>query len=251
MLSYTPRGFFASGGYIETAGPKDVSDVSDVMDWLLANTPADPAHLGAAGISYGSGLSLLGSAFDSRIRAAAALSTWTDLQYSLLANQTRHQQAAGLLQLAADLTGRPSAELQQTLSDYFGNRNLSGVAAFAQVRSAATYLDRINANRPAILIANAYGDSLFAPNPLTDFFTRLSGPKRLELRPGDHAIPELTGILGLPNDAWNSVHRWFDQYLRGVDTGITLEKPVQLQPRGQDGYEAYPSWSSISTSTAR
>ncbi|MFL5355114.1 CocE/NonD family hydrolase [Archangium sp.] len=251
VLSYTPRGFYASGGYIETAGPKDVSDVTDVINWLLANTPSDPAHLGAAGISYGSGLSLLGSAFDSRIRAAAALSTWTDLQYSLLSNQTRHLQAAGLLQLAADLTGRPSPELQQTLSDYFANRNLSGVAAFAQVRGAATYIDRINANRPAILIANAYGDSLFAPNQLTDFFTRLSVPKRLELRPGDHAIPELTGILGLPNDAWLSVHRWFDQYLRGVNTGITLEKPVQLQPRGQDGYEAYSSWSSISTSTAR
>jgi dipeptidyl aminopeptidase/acylaminoacyl peptidase len=70
-----PDGDTPSGGDIETAGPKDVNDVSDVINWLLANTPSDPAHLGAAGISYGSGLSLLGSAFDSRIRAAAALST--------------------------------------------------------------------------------------------------------------------------------------------------------------------------------
>jgi predicted acyl esterase len=251
VLSYTPRGFYLSGGHIETAGPKDISDVSDVIDWLLLHTPADPARIGAAGISYGSGISLLGSAFDPRIRAVAALSTWTDLLYSLLSNQTRHQQAAGLLQLAADLTGRPSAELQQLLSDYFGNQNLAGLAAFARVRSAATYVDRINANRPAILLANAYGDSLFAPNQLTDFYTRLTVPKRLELRPGDHAIPELTGLLGLPNDAWLSVHRWFDHYLRGVDTGITAENPVQLQPRGQDGYETYPSWSAISTSSAR
>jgi predicted acyl esterase len=251
VLSYTPRGFYFSGGYIETAGPKDVGDVSDAVDWLLRNTSTDPSRIGAAGISYGSGLSLLGAAFDPRIRAVAALSTWTDLEYSLLSNQTRHQQAAGLLHLSAQLTGRPSAELQQTLSDYFGNQNLSGIAAFAKVRSAATYVDRLNANRPAILIANAYGDSLFAPNQLTDFFGRLTVPKRLELRPGDHAIPELTGILGLPNDAWLGVHRWFDQYLRGVDTGITLEKPVQLQPRGQSGYEGYASWSAISTSTAR
>lgn len=251
VLSYTPRGFFASGGYIETAGPKDVNDVTDVINWLLANTPSDAARIGAAGISYGSGLSLLGSAFDSRIRAVAALSTWTDLQYSLLANQTRHQQAAGLLELAAELTGRPSAELQQTLSDYFGNTNLAGVSAFAKVRGAATYLDRINANRPAVFLANAYGDSLFAPNPLADFFAKLTVPKRLELRPGDHAIPELTGILGLPNDVWTGVHRWFDYYLRGVANGIAAEKPVQLQPRGQSGYEGYASWSAISTTTAR
>ncbi|HEX8820388.1 MAG TPA: CocE/NonD family hydrolase [Archangium sp.] len=251
VLSYTPRGFYLSGGYIETAGPKDVSDVSDVIDWLLIHTPSDPARIGSAGISYGSGISLLGAAFDPRIRAVAALSTWTDLQYSLLSNQTRHLQSVGLLKLAAELTGRPSPELQQTLSDYFGNQNLSRVTAFAQVRSASTYLDRLNANRPAILLANAYGDSLFAPNQLTDFFTRLTVPKRLELRPGDHAIPELTGLLGLPNDAWLGVHRWFDYYLRGVDTGIAAERPVQLQPRGQDGYESYPSWNAISTSTAR
>ncbi len=198
------------------------------VDWMLANTSADSTRMGVAGISYGSGISLLGAAFDPRIRAVAAMSCWTDLLYSLLANQTRHQQAAGLLQLAADLTGRPSPELQQVLSDYFGNRNLSGLAAFAQVRSAATYVDRLNANRPAILMANAYGDSLFAPNQLTDFFARLTVPKRLELRPGDHAIPELTGLLGVPNDAWINVHRWFDQYLRGWSSTIAagLDTPA-------------------------
>lgn len=251
VLSYTPRGFYFSGGFIETAGPKDVGDISEVIDWLLRNTPADPARIGAAGISYGAGLSLLGSAFDSRIRAVAAMSAWTDLQYSLLANQTRHQQAAGLLYLAGELTGRPSDELRQVLSDYFGNRNLAGISEFARVRSAATYLDRINANRPAIFIANAYGDSLFAPDQLATFFSALTGPKRLELRPGDHAIPELTGILGLPNDAWLGLRRWFDQYLRGINTGIAAEPPVQLQPRGQSGYEGHASWSAISTSAVR
>ncbi|WP_224370046.1 CocE/NonD family hydrolase [Hyalangium versicolor] len=250
-LSYTPRGFYTSGGSIDTAGPKDITDVTDVITWTLAHTPSDPARIGLAGVSYGAGISLLGSAFDSRVRVVAAVSAWTDLQYSLLANETRHQQAAGLLALSGELTGNPSAELEQTLADYFANRNLDGIKAFAKVRSAATYVDRINASRPAILIANAYGDSLFAPNQLADFFGKLTGPKRLELRPGDHAIPELTGILGLPNDAWTSVHRWFDQYLRGVNTGISSENPVQLQIRGQSTYESFPSWSALSTSTAR
>jgi putative CocE/NonD family hydrolase len=252
VLSYTPRGFYTSGGNIETAGPKDVTDVTDVINWLLANTPSDPARIGAAGISYGSGISLLGAAFDSRIRAVAAMSTWTDLLFSLFANQTRHQQAAGLLELAADLTGHPSPELQQILADYFGNQNIPGLTAFAQVRSAATYVNQLNANGPAILMANAYGDSLFAPNQLVSFFRQLTVPhKRLELRPGDHAIPELTGILGLPNDAWTSTRRWFDQFLRGVNTGIATENPIQLQRRGDGGYESYPSWSAISTGTAR
>ncbi|WP_257447558.1 CocE/NonD family hydrolase [Archangium lipolyticum] len=251
VVSYTPRGFYASGGGIDTAGPKDIGDLTEVINWTLVNTPAEPTRIGAAGISYGAGMALIGSAFDSRIRAVAALSGWTDLPYSLFANQTRHLQSAGLLWLSAELTGRPSAELRQALSDFFANQNVPDVIAYAQVRSAATYLDRINANRPAILMANAYGDSFFGPNQLTDFFTRLSGPKRLELRPGDHAIAELTGILGLPNDAWTSTRRWFDQYLRGMNTGIASENPVQLQLRGQGSYESYPSWSAVSTGTAR
>jgi hypothetical protein len=36
-----------------------------------------------------------------------------------------------------------------------------------------------------------------------------------------------------------------------VNTGIASENPIQLQPRGQSGYESYPSWSALSTSTAR
>ncbi|MDC0707435.1 CocE/NonD family hydrolase [Stigmatella sp. ncwal1] len=251
VVSYTPRGFYTSGGGIDTAGPKDIGDLSEVINWTLANTPTDAARIGAAGVSYGAGMALIGSAFDSRIRAVAALSGWTDLTYSLFSNQTRHLQSAGLLWLSAELTGKPSNELRQTLSDFFANQNLDSVIAYAQARSAATYLNRINTNRPAILMANAYGDSFFGPNQLTDFFTRLTGPKRLELRPGDHAIAELTGIIGLPNDAWKSTRRWFDQYLRGVNTGIGSENPVQLQIRGQSAYESYPSWSAASTSTAR
>ncbi|MDY7232689.1 CocE/NonD family hydrolase [Hyalangium rubrum] len=251
VVSYTPRGFWSSGGTIDTAGPKDIGDLSEIINWTIANTPTDPTRIGAAGVSYGAGMALIGSAFDSRIRAVAALSCWTDLTYSLFSNQTRHLQSAGLLWLSAELTGQPSAELQQALSNFFDNQNLDSVIAYAQVRSAATYLNRINTNRPAILMANAYGDTFFGPNQLADFFTRLTGPKRLELRPGDHAIAELTGIIGLPNDAWTSTRRWFDQYLRGVDTGIASENPVQLQLRGQSTYESYPSWSAVSTSTAR
>src|SRR5215204_4191159 len=41
VLSYTTRGFWGSGGTIDVAGPKDIADVSTVIDWLVANTSAD------------------------------------------------------------------------------------------------------------------------------------------------------------------------------------------------------------------
>ncbi|MGO4417854.1 CocE/NonD family hydrolase, partial [Streptomyces sp. MCAF7] len=40
VVSYNVRGFWQSGGEIETAGPPDVADASKVIDWALANTPA-------------------------------------------------------------------------------------------------------------------------------------------------------------------------------------------------------------------
>ena len=39
-LSYTTRGFWGSGGAIDVAGPADVADVTAVIDWMVANTPA-------------------------------------------------------------------------------------------------------------------------------------------------------------------------------------------------------------------
>ncbi|MFG2039979.1 CocE/NonD family hydrolase [Dactylosporangium sp. NPDC048998] len=253
VVSYTPRGWWASGGEIDTAGPQDMADLSKVIDWTIANTAADPARIGAAGVSYGAGISLLGSAFDRRLRAVAMMSGWTDLVYSLYGDNTRHRQSAGLLSLAADLLGNPGPDLSGKLADFNADRNVDAVKAWARARSAATYVDAINANRPAVLIANAWGDSFFPPNQLVDLFGRLTTPKRLELRPGDHAIAEFTGLLGLPNDAWTSLYRWFDQYLAGVDTGIGAEPPVLLKPlsAGTAGTEQYPAWASLNTSTKR
>ena len=149
VVSYTPRGWWASGGEIDTAGPKDMADLSKVIDWALANTAADPARIGTAGISYGAGISLLGSAFDRRIRAVAMMSGWTDLVYSLYSDQTRHRQSAGLLELAAALLGNSGPDLSGKLADFKANRDVPEVMAWARLRSPATYLSQINANAPA------------------------------------------------------------------------------------------------------
>ena len=251
VVSYTTRGFWTSGGRIDTAGPLDIADSRTVVDWTIANTTADPAKIGSAGISYGAGISLISSAFDPRIRAVASMSGWSDLVDSLYGAQTRRPQAVALLQVAAQLLGRPSAELSTVLSDYWANRNIEGIKAFARIRSAETYVDALNANRPAILMANSYGDSLFPPNQLVDLFNQLTGPKRLEFAKGDHAVVEATGLVGLDNHVWTSVRRWFDQYLAGIDTGIAAEPPVVLRPRPSGAVESYPTWGSVTGSSRR
>ena len=106
-----------------------MADLSSVLDWLTAHTTADPAHIGAAGVSYGSGIALITSAFDARIRAVAALSTWTDLVESLYGNHTRRPQAVWLLKTIADLLGHPSDEMRTMINDYFANRNIDPITA--------------------------------------------------------------------------------------------------------------------------
>ena len=100
VVSYTARGFWGSGGEINMAGELDMKDVSTVIDWVIANTNADPNRIGLSGISYGGGMSLLGAAFDSRVKSVAAMSCWVDLAESFLGQgQTIRTEAARVLQV--------------------------------------------------------------------------------------------------------------------------------------------------------
>lgn len=247
VVTYNVRGFWQSGGEIEVAGPADTADASKVIDWALANTPADDRHIGMAGVSYGAGISLLTAAKDKRVKAVAALSGWADLIDSIYSGRTQHVQAGALLDGASLVTGRQSAEIRQIFDNFYAS-NLSKeqeMIDWGQKRSPATYVDQLNQNGAAVMMANAWGDTVFAPNQYADFYEKLTGPKRLEFRPGDHATAELTGLFGLPNDVWTDTGRWFDHYLKGADNGIDREQPVRLKSRSGGGYEGYPDWKSV------
>jgi hypothetical protein len=66
-----------------------------------------------------------------------------------------------------------------SLQTKFVTGDFDGAIAEAQqlspVRSAATLTDQINANQPAVFLANAFEDSIFPPSQYTDFFTKLTG----------------------------------------------------------------------------
>lgn len=238
---------------MEVAGPPDIADASRVIDWALANTPADPERVGMAGVSYGAGIGLLAAAFDDRIKAVAALSGWADLIDSIYSGRTQHLQAAALLGGSALITGRPSDELTQVLTDFLGS-NLAReqeMIDWGAKRSPAAYLDRINRNGTAVMLANAWGDTIFPPNQYAEFYEGLTGPKRLEFRPGDHATGEATGLFGLPNDTWTSAHRWFDHHLKGEDNGVGSEAPVRIKSRSTGEYEGYPTWKAVGTERAK
>lgn len=248
VVSYTSRGFWDSGGEIDIAGPDTVGDVSLVIDWAVANAKADGTKVGAAGISYGAGQSLLAAANDKRIKAAAALSTWTDLARSLYPNGTVNKQAVEVLLAAGHATGRPGLVLTEA-EDAYRDGRFWEVVPISAGRSAASKISQINANGTAVLLGNAWNDGIFAPGQVADFYTRLTGPKRLMLSPGDHATAELFGAAGLPNEIWESVGRWFDRYVKGTANGVEAEQPVQLKPNNGGTWRKFGAWPSGAADT--
>ncbi|WP_349657036.1 CocE/NonD family hydrolase [Xanthomonas sp. 10-10] len=253
VVSYTSRGFWDSAGQIDIAGPDTVEDVSAVIDWALAHTPANPNAIGASGISYGAGISLLAAERDPRIKAVAALSGWADLEASLYSNRTVSQQGVGLLVGAGALTGRAGPDLAQigtkvAQGDFDGA--VRGFLPKAASRSPLTDVAALNVRGTAVLLGNAFNDGLFPPNQTIAFFNQLRGPKQLLLSQGDHATTELPGALGLPNEVYTAATRWFDRHLKQVRNGVDTEAPVRLSPRAGQ-WLAYPDWTSVQQGSTR
>ncbi|MRI34923.1 acyl esterase [Endozoicomonas sp. OPT23] len=247
VMSYATRGFGESGGSINTAGPKDTSDYSQVIDYLINNYPVDPDAIGTAGISYGSGISLMGAAQDSRVKAVTAMSSWGSLTEALYGNQTPRLVWAELLNIIGELTGKPESDINDNWQIIKNQQlhQIPDVISWAEPRSPINYVDQLNNNGTAIYFAKAYGDNLFQPNSLLAMFSQLNTPKYIDLVSGTHATAELIpGLTGIGEDRiWNNVYKWFDLHLKGEANSMAAQKPVQMKVKFKnqtDGFDQFP-----------
>jgi predicted acyl esterase len=202
VLSYSARGWGKSGGFVDVGGPNDMSDLSAVIDWLVANAPVDPDNIGAAGISYGSGLSLLGAAHDERIKTVVCMSGWANLLDAFWSQQTPREICAKALVTSSDVAAKTDDQLSFLLNSLIKNQNMKEVKAWAKERSPATYLAKYNRRKPPVYLIQNFQDELFQPNSVLEFYSKLKGPKRIDLNMGTHATAEMTGMLGLKNHLW-------------------------------------------------
>ena len=237
VLSYSARGWGKSGGVVDVGGSNDVSDLSTVIDWLIDNAPVDAHNIGSAGISYGSGLSLLGAAHDERIKTVVCMSGWSDLLQAFWSQQTPREVCAKVLVTSSDVAARTDDQLSFLLTSLLKNQHMKQVKAWAKERSPATYLRKYNKRQPPIYLIQNLQDELFQPNALLDFYGKLQGPKRIDLNMGTHASAEISGILGLQNHLWKRAHAWFDYWLRDVPNDIMARAPVNFEFERHSGFK--------------
>ncbi|WP_405921526.1 CocE/NonD family hydrolase [Streptomyces sp. NBC_00122] len=244
VLAYTTRGFAASEGQVEVAGALDVADGSRALDHLVERSAGPVTGIGFLGDSYGSGISQLVAAHDTRVDAVVALSSWGDLGEAFYENSTRHVEAVRALLKAAE-KARLSPQTQSVFDNVLAGRDVPGTLAWAEPRSPFTHIKELNRREVPVFYAHAWHETLFPPNQTLKMFNELTGPKRLVLSIGDHSGPESSGMFGLPNRIWTDAHRWFDHHLKGVDNGIADEGQVLSEVMWSKTLEPRPTWPSL------
>lgn len=225
VISYTSRGFHGSGGEIDIAGPPTVKDLSDLIDWAGQNTKADIERVGALGISYGGGTALLAAAEDPRIDAVASLSGWSDLRFSTYPRETGAGQSGDFLSSSADASGR-RGKVMKAIDDHIKDGEIEEALQIMDERSAIKRVDKINQNKTAVFIAQAWNDGFFPPSQFIDFYQALDTEKRILLQPGDHASSDGMGIAGLPDSSWKLTLEWMRKHVKGDD--INIGSPVVI-----------------------
>ncbi len=250
-VNYATRGFKDSGGESSTGGPRDVQDVSNIIDWMLAHTATDVNRIGMFGVSYGAGLSLEAAAADPRLKAVGSLEGFTDLLRTAYPNRTRSVVMVAGLDFGALEAGKLDDASSTAFNEILSGENMADAIPFLQARSPIDMVGRINAHHTAIMMASSWNDIAYGTDQVTDFWKQLTGPKRLELRPGDHVVNEVPGAAGLLDTTmYQDLFNWFTTYVGGVDTPIVHQPAVWMQPRSsgaKPAIETYPDWSSVTT----
>ncbi|MER5812644.1 alpha/beta fold hydrolase [Streptomyces sp. NPDC002033] len=250
VLAYTARGFAASEGQVDAAGPLDVADGGRALDHLLERTAGPVTRIGFLGQSYGAGIALLVAAHDTRVDAVAALGGWGDLAEVFYENSTPRASAVRALRAAA-ARARLSRRTERALADVPAGRDAGEGLRWAEQRSPTAHVKELNRRRAAVFLSHAWHETLFPVNQTLKLFGELTGPKRLDLSIGDHGAAEATGLAGLPNRIWNDAHRWFDHHLTGADNGIADEGQVLGEVMWSRTLEPHPAWHALTRRVRR
>lgn len=150
-----------------------------------------------------------------------------DTDGALLA-QARGERNASLA-LSQGVVELGNAPYRDSLSSYGENYWMTSQTLYP-------FLDRINRSGIPVYLITGWYDIYARDNFL--IYNNLTVPKRLLIRPTDHAgIEESTSKFDYGAEA----HRWFDYWLKGIDNGIMDEPPIHYYLQSVEKQQAWQS----------
>jgi len=170
---------------------------------------------------------LLALGNEPRIKTAAAMSGWGNLEQSLYRNDTVQRTWLNILVGSGKLTGHLDPDIFAQIEHMEKRTDIVATRAWAAKRSPDSYLDQINARKAPVFLENSYLDALFPPLQIRKFYEGIQGTKRMVTDEGLHASASIPGILGLPSSLWNEVHDWMDHHL--MDENIPIKTGLSFQ----------------------
>ena len=209
ILTFDARGHGESGGLVGIDGPREVSDVRAIRDWLAARADVSDTKIGAWGISLGGG-----AVFNSLVAgvpwaAVATVETWTDL-YSALMPQGLVKSGVALTFSRSIPDERRDPTLDVVQAAAFAG-NAEPVKQWAGARSSISKLGSVTT---PVFMAQGRRDFAFGIDQGISAYGRLKGPKVLYVGLHGHAPSTFpaadTGFL------MSKVRAWYDCYVRGT-----------------------------------
>lgn len=273
------RGTGASFGWRTTEfSPAEVLDGWDVLDWIVAQPWSDGA-VGATGISYpGTTSELVGTLGHPALRAVAPLFSIYDFYPDVIrpggiflapffrawADLVRQMDANRLNGPTDPVTGvRPvdgpdgAALLAEAIAEHARNASIYPQAAALAFRDDVAAdgisLDQVSpharydtlSRRIPIYSMGGWADG-FAGSQIQRYLAQPSAGSRLTMGPWNHGggwiyqpgRPPARSVF----DQQGELLRFFDKYVRGIDSGIEREAPVHYFTTGANRWVAADRW---------
>ena len=227
LLRVDSRGSGKSPGKSEPSSYQEALDTYDCIEWL-AKLGWCNGNVGALGISYHAN-------FQWRVAGLQPPSLKAIMPWEGRADQYRDQAYHGgifamgfltqwwVMQAAHHLLGEPrsynpEAFNNNLLWDYMRNDLDSGYW-----RACSADWDRINV--PVYTVGNWGGFAMHLRGNTEGYVRAASKHKKLRIHSGSHYHPFHS------EEGRTDQLRWFDHWLKGIDTGIMSEPPVKLEIR--------------------
>jgi dienelactone hydrolase len=242
VLTADARAHGASGGLFSLDGPRELADIAEMYEQLLASRPGvDRAHIGAWGISLGGGAIWRAANEGVPFAALEPVITWTDL-YEALVPQNLVKTGA-VFQFSQSVAGKIDPSLAPFLPDLLANRNLAPIEQVFGARSTRGVLSRL---RTPTFLLQGRTDYAFDIDQAAVAFRLLPGPKRLYVGDLGHA-PAKNPAAEQPYYLQECV-QWFDRFLKGIPNGIDTKPPVEVAADPWNGKTA--SFATLPPTTA-